>query len=87
MPPGVAVPSGSEDHQQGDADHIAVNPVVVALLVDPIGDRHRLIWHLKSFAEGTGEALQLGPGQSPQTAVEVLDRLGIKGQVAGISRR
>ena len=64
-----------------------LNPVAVALLVDPIGDRHRLIWHLKSFAEGTGEALQLGPGQSPQAAVEVLDRLGIKGQVAGISRR
>ena len=64
-----------------------LNPVVVALLVDPIGDRHRLIWHLKSFAEGAGEALQLGPGQSPQAAVEVLDRLGIKGQVAGISRR
>ena len=64
-----------------------LNPVVVALLVDPIGDRHRLLGHLEPLAEGPGEVLQLGPGQGPQAAVEVLDRLGIKAQVAAISRR
>jgi hypothetical protein len=67
-------------HQEG------LNPVVVALLIDPIGDRYRLLGHLKPFAEGPGEALQLGPGQGPQAAVEVLDRVGIEGLLAGISR-
>ncbi len=52
---------------------------MVAFLVDPIGDRHRLHWHLKPLAEGPGEALQQGAWQSPQGAVEVLDRLGIEG--------
>ena len=64
----------------------SLNPVVVALLVDPIGDGHRLLGNLEPFAEGPGEALQLGPGQRPQAAVEVLDRVGIEGLLAGISR-
>jgi hypothetical protein len=59
---------------------------VVALLVNPIGDGHRLLGDLEPFAEGPGEALQLGPGQGPQAAVEVPDRFGIEGLLAGISR-
>jgi hypothetical protein len=63
-----------------------LNPVVVALLVDPIGDRHRFFWHLEPLAEGPGEALQLGAGERPQAAVEVLDGLGIEGCLAGVGR-
>ena len=63
-----------------------LNPVVVAFLVDPIGDRHRLLGHLEPFAEGPGEALQLGSGESPQGAVEVLDRLGIEGRLPVVGR-
>ena len=62
-----------------------LNPVVVTFLVDPIGDRHRLLGNLEPLAEGPGEALQLGPGQGPQAAVEVLDRFGIEGLLAGVS--
>ena len=57
---------------------------MVALLVDPIGDRHGIVWHLEALAEGPGEALQLGAGESPQRAVEVLDRLGIEGDLAAV---
>lgn len=63
-----------------------LNPVVVTLLVDPIGDGHRLLGHLKPLAEGPGQALQQWPGQGPQGAVEVLDRLGIEGHLAGVGR-
>ena len=56
-----------------------LNPVVVALLVDPIGNRHRSVGHLEPLAEGPGEALQQGPGQGPEGVVEVLDRPGILG--------
>ena len=63
-----------------------LNPVVVALLDDPIGDRDRLIWYLEARPEGPGEALQQGPRQGPQRAVEVLDRLGIKGRLSGVGR-
>jgi hypothetical protein len=66
-------------HEEG------LNPVVVALLVDPIGDRHRLLWHLEPLAEGPGEALQLRAGEGAQAAVEVLDRFGIEGLLAGVS--
>jgi hypothetical protein len=75
-----------------DLAHISVrhkeglNPVVVALLIDPIGDRHRLLGHLEPLAEGPGEALQPRAGQGPQAAVEVQDRVGIEGLLAGISR-
>jgi hypothetical protein len=62
-----------------------LNPVVMALLVDPIGDGHRFLWNLEPFAEGPGEALQLGSGERPQTAVQVLDRFGIEGLLAGVS--
>ena len=64
----------------------SLNPVVVALLVDPIGDGHRSLGHLEPFAEGPGQALQLRPGQGPESAVEVLDRLGIEGHLAGVGR-
>ena len=67
-------------HQKG------LDPVVVALLVDPIGNGHRLVRHLEALAEGPGEALQHWPGQGPQGAVEVLDRLGIEGHLAGVGR-
>jgi len=63
-----------------------LNPVVVALLVDPIGDGHRLLGNLEPLAESPGETLQLEPGQGPQTGVEMLDRAGIEGLLAGISR-
>ncbi|SBO43086.1 protein of unknown function [Cyanobium sp. NIES-981] len=39
-------------HEEG------LNPVVVALLVDPIGDGGSGLGHLEPFAEGPGEALQ-----------------------------
>ena len=57
-----------------------------ALLVDSVGDGHRLLGHLKPFAEDPGEALQQRTGQGPQGAVEVLDGLGIESPVTGISR-
>lgn len=63
-----------------------LNPVVVALLVDPIGDGGSGLGHLEPLAEGPGEALQQGAGQGPQGAVEVLDRLGIEGPLAGVGR-
>jgi hypothetical protein len=63
-----------------------LNPVVVALLVDPIGDGGSGLGHLEPLAEGPGEALQQGAGQGPQCAVEVLDRLGIEGPLAGVGR-
>ena len=63
-----------------------LDPVVVTLLADPIGDGHRGLGHLEPFAEGPGQALQLRPGQGPESAVEVLDRLGIEGHLAGVGR-
>ena len=67
-------------HEEG------LNPVVVALLVDPIGDGGSGLGHLEALAEGPGEALQEWPGQGPQGAVEVLDRLGIEGHLAEVGR-
>ena len=69
-----------ERHQEG------LNPVVVALLVDPIGDGGSGLGHLEALAEGPGEALQEWSGQGPQGAVEVLDRLGIEGHLAEVGR-
>ena len=63
-----------------------LDPIVVALLVDPVSDGHRLLRHLEPLAEGAGEALQQGPRQGPQGAVEVLDRLGIEGHLAEVGR-
>ena len=68
-------------HQEG------LNPVVVALLVDPIGDGG-------TASSGTWNRLRkarvrlssMWPGQGPQGAVEVLDRLGIEGHLAGVGR-
>ena len=65
-------------HEEG------LNPVVVALLVDPIGDGGSGLGHLEALAESPGEALQEWPGQGPQGAVEVLDRLGIEGHLARV---
>ena len=67
-------------HQEG------LNPVVVALLDDPIGDGGCGFGHLEALAEGPGETLQQGAGQGPQGAVEVLDRLGIEGHLAEVGR-
>lgn len=63
-----------------------LDPVVVTLLQDPIGDGHCFLGHLEPLAEGPGEALQSGPGQGPQAVVEVPDRLGIEGLLAGVGR-
>ena len=63
-----------------------LDPVVVALLADPIGDGHRGVGHLEPLAEGPGEAFQQGPRESPECVVEVLDRLGIEGYLAGLGR-
>ena len=63
-----------------------LDPVVVALLIDPIGDGRSGLGHLEALSEGPGEALQEWPGQGPQGAVEVLDRLGIEGHLAGVGR-
>ena len=65
-------------HQEG------LNPVVVALLMDPIGDGGSGLGHLEALAEGPGEALQEWARQGPQGAVEVLDRLGIEGHLAEV---
>jgi hypothetical protein len=59
---------------------------VVALPINPIGDRHSLLRNLEPLAEGASQALQLGPGQGPQAAVKVPDRVGIEGLLARISR-
>ena len=58
----------------------------MALLDDPVSDRHRLIGHLEALAEGAGEALQQGPRQGPESAVEVLDRLCIEDHLARVGR-
>ena len=50
-----------------------LNPVVVALLVDPISDRHRFLGHLKPLMEASGEAVQERSGR----ARRVLWRSGI----------
>jgi len=67
-------------HEEG------LNPVVVALLVDPIGEGHRVLGNLEPLTEGPGETLQLRPRQGPKSAVEVLDCLGIEGHLAGVGR-
>jgi hypothetical protein len=54
--------------------------------MDPIGDGGSGLGHLEALAEGPGEALQEWPGQGPQGAVEVLDRLGIEGHLAEVGR-
>jgi hypothetical protein len=61
-----------------------LNPVVVALLGDPIGDGGSGLGHLEALAEGPGETFQQWPGQGPEGAVEVLDRLGIEGDLAAV---
>ena len=63
-----------------------LDPVVVALLVDPIGDGHCGVGYLEPLAEGPGEAFQQRPGESPEGVVEVLDRLGIEGHEARLGR-
>jgi hypothetical protein len=63
-----------------------LDPVVVALLADPIRDGYRYVGHLEPLAEGPGEAVQQGPGEAPQGVVEVLDRLGIEGHQARVGR-
>ena len=41
-----------------------LNPVVVALLVDPISDRHRFLGLLKPLMEASGEAVQERNGRA-----------------------
>ncbi len=58
----------------------------MALLADPIGDGHCGVGHLEPLAEGPSEALELGPGESSQGVVELLDRFGMERHLAGVSR-
>ena len=64
--------------------HVAVrhqkrlDPVVVTLLADPIGDGYCCVGHLEPLTERPGEALQQRPGEGPERVVKLLDRFGIK---------
>ena len=51
----------------------SLDPVMVAPLADPIGDRCSLFRHLKALAERLGEALQSRAWQSPNGGEDLLD--------------
>jgi hypothetical protein len=58
----------------------------MALMADPIGDGDGGVGHLEPLAEGPSEALALGPGESSQGVVKLLDRFGMERHLAGVSR-
>jgi hypothetical protein len=61
-------------HQKG------LNPVVVALLANPIRDGAGLRRHLEPLAEGLGESFQLGLRKVANGGVNLPDRGAIEGQ-------
>ena len=63
-----------------------LNPVVVALLADPIGAGDSGLGHLEPVAEGPGEAFQQGRGEGFGRVVQLLERLGIEGHEARLGR-
>ena len=56
----------------------SLDPVMVAPLADPIGDRCSLFRHLKALAERLGVALQSRAWQSPNGGEDLLDCAWIK---------
>jgi hypothetical protein len=67
-------------HQEG------FDPVVKTPLADPITIRWGIGWHLEALAERLVKALQGGPGQRTDGAVELVDRGGIQRCQAWIVR-
>jgi len=63
-----------------------LNPVVVAPLANPIGDRGGVFRHLKALAERLGEALQSRFGQSPHGGQDLLDHGRVEGLQAHLGR-
>ena len=59
---GFSSPTGLVLHKE------RLNPVVMTLLADPIGDGDGSLGHLKPLPESPDEALQHQPGQSPKGA-------------------
>ena len=65
-------------HQKG------FDPVVMALLQDPIRDGSGLLRHLEALAERLGEALQHRPGQTAQGAEDLADDGRVERGEAGV---
>ena len=65
-------PAGLVLHQEG------FDPVVMTPLADPICNRRGIGRHLEALAERLGEALQGGPGQRTDGAVELVNRGAIQ---------
>ena len=63
---------------------VGLNPVVVPLLQDPIGDGSGIFRYLKPLAEGFGEALQHRPGQTAQGGEDLAGGGRVEGREAGI---
>jgi hypothetical protein len=53
-----------------------LDPVVVALEGDPIGDRDGALRHLEAPPDPLGEGVEQRPGQAAQGAVQLLDGVG-----------
>jgi hypothetical protein len=63
-----------------------LDPVMVALLEDPIGDRRGLLRDGKAFAETLGEGFQHWPGQLLDGAAQRADGGRIEGEEPWILR-
>ena len=66
------MPAGLVLHNEG------FDPVVMTPLADPISNRRGVGRDLEALAERLGEALQGGPGQRADGAVELMNRGGIQ---------
>jgi len=64
-------------HQEG------LNPVVMALEGDPIGDGDGAVGYLEPPPETLGEGVEQRPGQAAQGAVKLLDGVGRQGHLGG----
>lgn len=65
--------------------HERLDPVVMLLLEDAIGNRGGIDRHLETFAEGLGESLQLRLGQTAQGGQDLADDGRVKGHQAGVA--
>jgi hypothetical protein len=63
-------------HQKG------LNPVVMALERNPIGDGDGAVRHLEAPPETLGEGVEQRPGQAAQGAVQLLDGLRRQGNLS-----